>query len=330
MHLSIFSGNGTIVDILRPSSSRGESMRVTLIHNPDAGDDEQPSSDELLALIRSAGHIAVYQSAKADNWDEALKEPGDIVAVAGGDGIVGKVAKQLTGRRIPIAILPMGTANNIAKTLGLIDTPIAQLISRWTEPRSRKFDVGVASGPWGSTYFIEGLGVGLFTQTMYRLDSRDNVDLAHADDTEEKLTSVLEILRERLQSSPVKTLKLMLDGRDLSGDYLLMEVMNVKCIGPNLYLAPEADPGDGFLDVVLLSKGEEDRLRRYLSACIEGKPCSPDLSVHRGQHLQMEWEGSVIHIDDEVWPDKALTSPPPTTIVDVKLNSGSLEFLTSS
>jgi len=61
-----------------------------MIHNPDAGDDQQPSGDELLGLIRGAGHTTAYQSSKEADWDKALKEPGDLVAVAGGDGIVGQ------------------------------------------------------------------------------------------------------------------------------------------------------------------------------------------------------------------------------------------------
>jgi hypothetical protein len=55
-------------------------MRVTLIHNPDAGDDEQPSGGSLLGLIRGAGHTVIYQSSRAENWHVALEEPGDIVA----------------------------------------------------------------------------------------------------------------------------------------------------------------------------------------------------------------------------------------------------------
>ncbi|TMA83666.1 MAG: hypothetical protein E6J74_35775 [Deltaproteobacteria bacterium] len=146
-------------------------MRVTLIHNPDAGDGDQPSGDEILSLMRSAGYSAVYQSSKEPGWEKALEEPADIVAVAGGDGTVGKVAKRLIGKHTPIAILPLGTANNIATSLNLIDPPIEHLIAGWAIARRMKYDVGIASGPWGSTCFIEGLGVGLFGDTMSRLDS---------------------------------------------------------------------------------------------------------------------------------------------------------------
>ena len=166
-----------------------------MIHNPDAGDDQQPSADQLLGLIEDAGHAAVYQSSREDDWDKALDEPADIVAVAGGDGIVGTVAKKLIGKAVPIAVLPLGTANNIAKTLDVVARPLTQLIGGWSQARRRKFDIGVANGPWGAKAFIEGLGMGLFTQTMYRLDARDNVDLAHLSDSEDKITSVLEILK---------------------------------------------------------------------------------------------------------------------------------------
>lgn len=302
-------------------------MKVTLIHNPDAGDDEQPSRDELVKLIRGAGHNVAYQSSKDGEWVNRLKEPGDIVAVAGGDGIVGKVAKRLIGARIPIAILPLGTANNIAKTLGLTDVGLEQLIRGWSSAGRARFDVGVATGPWGSTCFLEGVGMGLFTQTMYRLDARDNIDLAHVDDSEEKITSVLEILKERLQNCPAKSLELTVDDQELSGDYLLMEVLNIKSVGPNLYLAPGADPGDGLLDVVLVSKEEKEKLDGYLSDCIRGNPRSPDLTVYRGKRLQLEWEGSVIHIDDEVWPDNGSTPARQRTGIDIRLNQEALEFV---
>lgn len=302
-------------------------MKVTLIHNPEAGDDQQPSADELLGLIRHAGHTAHYQSSKDENWHSVLEQSCDIVAVAGGDGIVGTVAKNLIGRHIPIAVLPMGTANNVAKTLGLIDRPLEQLIAGWATAPRVKFDVGMASGPWNSKYFIEGLGIGLFTETMYRLDATNNVDLAHLDDTGEKVKSVLEILKERLPSFTPNSLKITLDGRDMSGEYILLEVMNISYIGPNLCLAPHANPSDGLLDIVFVSKDDQDNLSRCLSHCIEGKLPYPGLTVRTGQHLQIEWDGFTVHIDDEVWPDNASEFPISPNTMDVKVNRHALEFL---
>ena len=305
-------------------------MQVTLIHNPDAGDDEQPSGSKLLGLIRRAGHTVTYQSSRAENWHTALEEPCDIVAVAGGDGMVGKVAKHLIDRHVPIAVLPMGTANNIAKTLGLEDKPLEQLIAGWPAALRVSFDVGVASGPWNSKYFIEGLGMGLFTETMYRLDTTDNADLAHLEDTREKVESVLQILKERLSSFTPNKLKVTLDGRDISGEYILLEVMNISYIGPNLCLAPHANPSDGLLDIVFVSKDERDNLSRCLSHCMEGKLVQPTLTIRKGQQLQIEWDGFTTHIDDEVWPDRGSEFPLSVSAIDVTVKRHALEFLAAA
>jgi diacylglycerol kinase family enzyme len=259
-----------------------------------------------------------------------LEEPCDIVAVAGGDGMVGKVAKHLIDKHVPIAVLPMGTANNIAKTLGLKDRPLEQLIAGWSAAPRVNFDVGVASGPWNSKYFIEGLGMGLFTETMYRLDATDNADLAHLEDTKERVESVLQILQERLSSFTPNKLKVTLDGRDISGEYILLEVMNISYIGPNLCLAPHANPSDGLLDIVFVSKDERDNLSRCLSHCMEGKLVQPILTIRKGQQLQIEWDGSTTHIDDEVWPDKGAEFPLSVSAIDVTVKRHALEFLAAA
>jgi len=124
----------------------------------------------------------------------------------------------------------------------------------------------------------------------------------------------------------VKSLKLKLDDRDLSGAYVLLEAMSIRCVGPNLCLAPDANPGDGLLDLVLVTKDQQHRLDRYLSDLIGGTPSSPDLVVHRGRRLEIEWEGSVVHLDDQVWPDKGSVPAPPATI-HVEVDSHSLQFL---
>jgi len=56
-----------------------------------------------------------------------------------------------------------------------------------------------------------------------------------------------------------------LDGKEMSGDYVLLEAMNVRYVGPNLDLVPRADINDGLLDVVLVGSGERGKLKPYFS-----------------------------------------------------------------
>src|SRR5262245_14210951 len=102
-------------------------MKVTLIYNPTAGDDDaRPTSGQLAALIREAGHQVRTQPTDEKGWSKALRKKAGLVAVAGGDGTVGKVARRLVDSGCPIAVLPMGTANNIARSLGIHGQPLWQ------------------------------------------------------------------------------------------------------------------------------------------------------------------------------------------------------------
>lgn len=302
-------------------------MKVTLIHNPHAGNDRESSGEELLQIIRAAGHSALYQSSRHADWRRVLDQRADLVAVAAGDGIVGKVAKQLVGKRVPLAILPMGTANNIAGTFDLKGRRPEQLIAGWTNARRVKFDVGAATGPWGSTHFVEGLGIGAFTETMSRLDARKNIDLGRHEAAEDKINSALHIMKIRLEGCRALPLKLSLDGRDLSGEYILLEAMNIRSIGPNLRLAAEADPGDGLIDLVLVPNGDRELLNRYLSTRIANEQGSPALTVHRGRRLRIECDEFRVHIDDDVWPSHGEHPPFSPMIIEVSLHAESLELL---
>jgi diacylglycerol kinase family enzyme len=289
--------------------------------------DQQPTGDEVLELIRRAGHVATPLSTHDDHWEEGLLAPADLVAVAGGDGTVGRIAKLLIGSSVPVAVLPMGTANNIAKTLGLIEHSVEELIAAWPGAPRIKFDVGVANGPWGKKYFIEGMGIGLFTGTMSRLDATGNIEIAHLDDAQEKIVSVMEILKKRLPTYPAKTLEVSADGEDLSGEYILLEVMNTRYVGPNLYLAPTADACDGLLDLVSVAQADQESFDRYLTDCIDGKETPPALWIRKTREVKVKWEGFAVHIDDEVWPDKIPQFPLTHEVIDVQIKRGAVQFL---
>ena len=299
-------------------------MRVTLIHNEGAGDADKPDGKALKALIERAGHAVRYQRADDDTWTAILDEPADLVAVAGGDGTVGRVAKKLIGRRIPVAPLPLGTANNISKTFGLTELTLEEIVSGWDLARTVAFDAGVAEGPWGSRYFVEGVGVGLVARTIPAAD--ESKTLASLTDAAAKVAYALQMLRERLTRCAPHELRLTLDGRDASGEYVLFEAMNMEFVGPNLYLAPDICPADGLLDVVLVTTEERDKLKETLATWQSGELAHPELPRRRASVIELEWNGFDVHFDDEAWPG-GKEEPPALSHITLRVEREALLFL---
>jgi diacylglycerol kinase family enzyme len=233
----------------------------------------------------------------------------------------------MVGNSTPIAILPLGTANNVGHSLGLTGRALDTLIADWDSARRVNFDVGEADGPWGSYYFIEGFGLGLFAATMLRLEQRNDPRLKGAVGRDEEIECVLAILKERLEKHTPKKLSVFLDEKDLSGDYILLQALNIRYVGPNLDLAPAADTNDGLLEVVLLVHGEEKKLSRYLTHCIRGRNVGAKLTVQRGRHLQIEWDGSPVHVDDKPWSTDDRKKKKQSKMIDVRIGAHSIYFL---
>jgi diacylglycerol kinase (ATP) len=299
-------------------------VRVTLVHNAGAGDDDQPDGEALQALVRKAGHEVRYQPCTDDTWAAVLDEPADVVAVAGGDGTVGRVAKKLIGRDIPVAPLPLGTANNISKTLKLTELTLDEIIGGWDLARRMKFDAGVANGPWGSRYFVEAMGVGLFACAIPAADQ--NQTLAKLNDADARVTYALRMLRQRLADCVPQMLELRIDGKKFSGEYVLFEAMNMEFVGPNLYLAPDVAPGDGMLDVVLVTAQERDKLNESLATWQRGDLEHPNLPRLRAREIEMRWGGFEVHFDDEPWPARN-EEPPALGPIELRVESEALSFL---
>jgi diacylglycerol kinase family enzyme len=300
-------------------------VRVLLLHNPGAGQHAKKDLDRLLALIRECGHEVRYKSAKDDGWAKALDEPCDLVAVAGGDGTVARVVKKMVGRGVPVAPLPVGTANNISTTLGIVGRPLEDLVHGWKDARRMKLDVGVAEGPWGKRYFVEGVGVGLFAQTVPLVDSdpRRKQLKTPAD----KVRFALQKLEERLAHLQPVAVKASLDGKDVSGDYLMFEALNIAYIGPNLFLAPDSEQGDGQFDLVMVSEAERDRLSQYLKHWQEKKPRLAVLPSRQGKHLRIDWTGFRVHIDDEFWPEEGEKPQSTSGAIDLRMQGTAVEVL---
>lgn len=300
-------------------------MNVLLVHNADAGAADTPEQRQVVAQIRKAGHTVTSVSTR-DNWRQAITADHELVVAAGGDGTVRRVASTLVGGQIPITILPMGTANNIATSFGLAGLPPAEVIDGWSTASTRAVDMLVATGPWGETLLIEGLGLGLFASLMASLDARRNIALVDIDETDEKIDAVITRLRERLAEQPALDLTVTLDGRDLSGDVVLLEALNIPFVGPNLHLAPEADPSDGLMDVVIVRARHSRELDRYLARRLKGDAAPPSLDVVRGRDLHIAWTGFAIHMDDTTWPGSRTAIPAEPAGLGLRVDPGALRF----
>jgi len=162
---------------------------------------------------------------------------------------------------------------------------------------------------------------------MSWLNARNNIDLAHHDATESKLASVWEMMSARLESYRAHPLKIRLDNHDLSGEYILLEAMNIRYVGPSLCLAPGANSGDGLLDVVLVSENERSQLKRFLTDHIVRKPDPAPLPVRKGRHLRIESDCLPIHIDDDIKLNSGLSVPRILSVIEATLVPGALEML---
>src|SRR5947208_13536757 len=275
-------------------------MRILLVHNPKAGSEEHEGEDFIKALKR-AGHKATYQSSKKKGITKALKKKIDLVLVAGGDGTVSKVAHRLvaTDSEVPLAVLPLGTANNFARSLGFC-LPEKELIEELKHGKCNTVDVGQARGPWGKHYFFEGAGAGLFADYM-RAPKRDGKKDEPKSKAEAMRRHVKE-LRRRLQTYRARQWEIEVEGRDLSGRYLLWHAMNIRSVGPVLTLAADAKTNDGSFDFV--GAREEDRalLLDYFDARSAGQRRKFPLQAKRFTRMRLRWKKWPLHFDDRLWP----------------------------
>lgn len=273
-------------------------MLVTLLHNPEAGEEDH-RRDDLVSLLAAEGHDVRYQSTKESSWHDVLEEPADLVVAAGGDGTVVKVFRRLAGSDTPVSILPAGSANNVARSLGFADVDAAALVRAWPRARTRRFDIGVATAGGERRLFVECMGAGLFGALLARAE-----ELGGEPQGEDKVALSLRLLAQLVEEAAPLPFSVTLDGLDLSGDYLAVEAMNAQEAGPNVPLAPNADPSNGHFDVVLIGPGERAMLAGYVAARLDdGEPDAPALTVRRGHRLRLEAAGeSNLHVDDDLWP----------------------------
>ncbi len=270
------------------------------MHNPGAGDEDH-SAEAVGSLIERAGHKVAYFSTDEPGWKRALDMQSDLIAIAGGDGTVGTVLAELAAvsPRL-VTILPIGSANNIARAFQLTGRTPDELIAGWADAERRRYRLGEITAPDRREIFVETVGGGLFAESILRASQREN-------DDEDKVELGLRVLRELVDELPVQPWRVELDGIDYSGDFLAVEAMVIGDTGPKVPLAPAADPDDRLLDIVLIRDQDRDQLASYLDDRLHRRRSQPlSLTVKRSITVVIapSTERSM-RIDDTLWETAA-------------------------
>ena len=259
------------------------------------------SKEKLIDAIENGGYTCRYNSTKEDEWQD-FDASADILAVAGGDGTLRKAAMEILTRELkeketsPIAFIPLGTANNLGKSMGLMREP-EELVASWEAGDIKGLDVGKIKGCGDKLYFIEAFWFGIFPNlmnNMKKMDTRE--DVSAEEELELALKETLKIIKEY----KARDCNLVIDGIDHSGKFLLVEIMNIKSIGPNLELNPLGDPYDGEFEIIIIPEDQRERLEIFVQNKIDGSDENISFSSLKGKDISITWDGKHGHVDDEI------------------------------
>jgi len=220
-----------------------------LIINPKAGKSQyQTELSHILDVLCGEGHaVTVYLTQHPGHARElAAAEASryDIVTCVGGDGTLGEtIAGLMTlDSRPPVGYIPMGTANDVATTLGLPKDAV-----RAAEIILSGKPVPVDVGRFGENYFTYIAAFGAFTEVAYQTPSETKQVLGHLAYVLEGVGHLLKITSRRVVVEH--------EGGRVEGDFIFGGVTNTTSIAGLVRLKPNlVDLGDGAFEVILVKK----------------------------------------------------------------------------
>lgn len=224
-------------------------MRPLVILNPAAGSAEQ--GPRLREALAESADIALSE-APGDARRlaaKAIAEGRDLVIAAGGDGTIHEVVQGLAAnfRAARLGLIPLGTGNDLARTLGIPLDPVEALAALHVRPE-RTIDLFRVATESDSTYGINVAAGGFSGQ----------VDEVLTDELKASW-GPLAYVRGALGVLPdltgYQTTLAYDDGSWEKIEALNVIVANGRTCAGGILVAPEADPADGLLDVVVVRHG---------------------------------------------------------------------------
>lgn len=227
--------------------------RVLVIHNPTAGWRRRRRFEKFLSALVDEGvdvHVRpTTQRGDAEAFaSEADPSEIDVIAVAGGDGTINEVINGLAASLIPLAVMPLGTANVLAHEIGLTvsATAVAKTIAHATP---KPISLGVVNG----RRFVMMAGFGFDAYVVSQVNPGIKRLLG-------KTAYVISTLRALMAFSYPKY-RVSVDGTTY--DVASAVIANGHFYGGTFVCAPDARLSDPSLHVVLFLKQGVVRTVRY-------------------------------------------------------------------
>jgi YegS/Rv2252/BmrU family lipid kinase len=242
--------------------------RYLLLVNPSAGGGRASKLlPEVEARMRARGldHRTVATESVEHGRREALAAAGsgEVVAVMSGDGMIGQVGGALAGTGGTLAIVPGGRGNDLARVLG-IPTEVSAAVDLLADGVPREIDVGEVNG----SRFLGIASCGF--------DSDANRIANEAKLIKGNLVYAYAAIRALIAWKPARfVLRLDDTRREFTG--FSVAAANSKAYGGGMFVAPDAELGDGLFDVVTVT--DVGKLR-----ALRGMP-----KVFKGTHVDDEY-----------------------------------------
>jgi len=267
--------------------------KIHIINNPASGNDE-PILNWISQGFEKSGvewDISVTKKkGDATAIAKKLRNTVDAVCAYGGDGTVMEVALGLFKSETPMAIIPGGTANVMAKELGIpIDTKQAIELLSSSKLKEKTIDMGKCN----STPFIIRVNAG----TLAKMVSEANPTLKKSIGTAAyTVAAVKHVLQPKMY-----TYELNLDGEKKSINGTTLVIANSGNIGiPGLSFIPNISIFDGLLDVIVFKNNDIATLVKWASNATSGKHATDVVEHFKVKKVSLKFTREQSVICDDV------------------------------
>jgi diacylglycerol kinase (ATP) len=210
----------------------------------------------------------------------AVKDGYKLIIAMGGDDTIEAIIRGIAGSKVHLGMIPVGTANNLAKSLGIPEDP-AQACALVASGKFRKLDMGQVKTRKGKKFpFFELVAVGIGAAVY--------PDALHA--SKGRLSSIKDTIQTALTHETKPKITVIMDGEStVTVETMLAIVSNVPLIGPNMLVDPDASIDDGLLDVAVYPNFSKTELVAYFATSMnEGHPDDGKIQRYRARKLKIK------------------------------------------